>query len=56
MWAIIGALLILWIVCIILGTAFKAIAWLVLVGAIFLVLTLAFGVIHEVMSRNRHRM
>jgi hypothetical protein len=56
MWPIIAGLLVLWLICIILGAAFKAIAWLVLVGAIFLVLTLAFGVIHEVMSRHRHRM
>jgi hypothetical protein len=53
MWAILGAMLVLWLLFIILGAVFKAVAWLVLVGAIFFVLTVAFGIIHEVMARRR---
>ena len=53
MWAILTAMLVVWLICIVLGVAIKAIAWLVIVGVILFVLTLAFGVIHEVMSRHR---
>jgi len=56
MWPIIAGLLVLWLLCIIIGAVFKTIVWLVLVGVILLVLTLAFAVIHEVMSRHRHKM
>ena len=53
MWAILTAMLVVWLICIVLGVTIKAIAWLVIVGVILFVLTLAFGVIHEVMSRHR---
>lgn len=56
MWAILTAMLFLWLVCIVLGVIFKVLAWLIVVGVIFFVLTLAFGVIHEIMSKYRHRM
>lgn len=56
MWALLTAMLLVWLVCIVLGVVIKALAWLIIVGVIFFVLTLAFGVIHEVMSKYRHRM
>lgn len=56
MWAILTAMLLVWLICIVLGVIIKAVAWLIIVGVILFVLTLAFGVIHEVMSKYRHRM
>lgn len=50
--SVIAALLILWLICIVLGSIFKALAWLLLVGVTFFVVTLAFGVIREVMNRR----
>lgn len=50
--SIVVALLILWIICIVLGSIFKALAWLLLVGVTLFMVTLAFGVIREVTNRR----
>jgi hypothetical protein len=46
--------LLLWLAFIMIGFAIKTVAWLALVGIIMLILTVAFGVIHFVMS-GRHQ-
>jgi hypothetical protein len=45
---IIVTLLIIWLVCIVVGFAVKAVVWLAILGIVAFILTVAAGVMHSV--------